>query len=98
MIDLSVTVSSTRVFPLDLISAILVAVAVARALPDRNWNLGRILAFALLGLVAIHIARGVADSGLQTGFNYARSWLYFTAGWSMRRPCRAAGTGVCGRS
>ena len=80
VIDLSVTVSSTRVFPLDLISAILVAVAVARALPDRNWNLGRILAFALLGLVAIHIARGVADSGLQTGFNYARSWLYFTAG------------------
>ena len=80
VVDLSVSVSGTRVFPLDVLSAVLVGVAVVRAFRDRDWNIGRILAFILLGIVVVHVLRGVADSGLQTGFNYGRSWIYFTAG------------------
>lgn len=78
-IDLSITISTTRVMALDVIAAILAAVAVARSSVQGVRTLGRGLVFALLALLVLHIARGVVESGLQTGFNNARPWLYFTA-------------------
>ena len=78
-LDLSVTVSTTRVFLLDILAGVLLVTAVIRALLQRRWDLGRILVFVLVVLLAIHIGRGVVELGLQTGVNNGRSWTYFVA-------------------
>lgn len=78
-LDLSLTISTTRVFLLDVLAAVFLVVATVRALIQNRWDLGRILVFALVALLVIHTGRGVVEFGLQTGFNSARTWMYFVA-------------------
>ena len=78
-VDLSIEVSGTRVFPLDLLAALLAATAVVRAVWQRRFDLGRILAFLMLALVAVYGIRGVLSFDLETGANGARTWFYFAA-------------------
>ena len=78
-VDLSGTFSSTNVFALDGLAAVMLAVAAVRALMQWRWDAGRVLVAGLVALVAIHIGRGVLEFDLQAGLNNGRTWLYFVA-------------------
>jgi O-Antigen ligase len=78
-LDLSWTASGTRIAALDVMSVVLAAVGLSRALTIGLQNAGKGIVLALFGLLAVHIARGIAAFGTQTAMNTARGWLYFTA-------------------
>ena len=103
-IDLSVVVSDVRVEALDVVSVVLAGVGIARILSDGVQNVARGLALALFLLLAFHVARGVAEFGMQSSVNEARGWLYFTSallyaatvpgGWDRRAWKLLVATGV----
>jgi hypothetical protein len=77
--DLSATLGGIRVTALDILSLLLIVVALIRVLAGGVRTVGRGLALLVLALLAIHLARGAADFGLQTAVSQARGWLYFSA-------------------
>jgi hypothetical protein len=79
-VDLSMALGGIRISALDLLSLLLIILAVVRLISGGVGTFGRGLAFLLLALLAIHLARGAADFGLQTAVSQARGWLYFAAG------------------
>lgn len=78
-VGLSVVVSGVRVSALDLLCVALAAVGIARILQNGVQNLARGLALALFVLLALHIARGMLQFGVQAAANDSRTWFYFTS-------------------
>jgi hypothetical protein len=83
-VDLSVTLSElqasapdVRVSPLDVLAVMTALVGVGRvaARGIRTAALG--LGCVLLALLAIHVARGLAETGLESSMSSAREWFYF---------------------
>jgi len=79
-VDLSATLGGIRVSVLDVLSLVLIVVGLVRVLSGGVGTVGRGLTLVLLLMLAVHIARGASDFGLQTAVSQARGWLYFTAG------------------
>ena len=77
-LDLSVTLSSVRITPLDALSLILAAIGVARCLSLGVRTVGRGLALALILLVGFHVVRGIILFGFQIAISEARDWIYFS--------------------
>lgn len=77
--DLSATFAGVRVGVLDVLSLLLIGVGATRMLVQGVRVAARGLVLTLLVLLAFHLARGVADFGIQTAVNEARNWVYFTA-------------------
>ena len=103
-VDLTVSVSEFRIFPLDALAALLTAVGLGRLMLHGIGTLGRSLVLFMAVLLALHTYRGVAEFGFQAGINDARSWLYFGAalvyaatvpgGWDRRVWKLLATTGI----
>lgn len=103
-IDLSVTVSSIRVSALDVLSVVLLAIGVIRAISHRVRGVVLGATLGMVVLLTFHIARGLAQFDLQTSLSDAREWLYFVAalvyaatvpgGWDRRVWRLLAVTGV----
>jgi GT2 family glycosyltransferase len=75
-----VTIRSISIHGRDVLVVALICVAAFRAISSRTWNGPRVLALALLPLLALHTLRGVLEFGLQTAVNDSRLPLYFIAG------------------
>jgi hypothetical protein len=78
-VDLSFIVSDVRVFALDLMAAVLGLIGLVRIVRRGSWGLAEGLILVLLLLLLIHVARGVAEFGLEPGVNASRRWIYFAA-------------------
>jgi len=78
-VDVSRAFAGTRVTALDVMSAIIALVGVIRILVSGVLNPARGLTLLLFGLLIVHVARGVADFGLQSAVSGSRDWLYFGA-------------------
>ena len=101
--DLTVTLGGIRVSALDVLSVLMLIVGLVR-LTGRGVRPEHGLPLVLLGLLIIHVLRGVEAYGLQAAVNQSRGWFYFTAALlyastaSWTRPRLAwqllAGTGV----
>jgi hypothetical protein len=77
-VDLSVTLGGVRVSALDVLSTLMIIVGIAR-LAGHGVRPAHALPLALLGLLVIHVLRGVEAFGFQAAVNGTRGWFYFTA-------------------
>lgn len=78
-VALAVSVSGLQIFLLDVISLILLAIALARIATQGFEGLPGGLLLALLALTAVHIIRGMGEFGVPAAVNAGRPWLYFAA-------------------
>ncbi len=75
-VDLSVTLGSFHVYAMDVLSGMLLVVGAYRSLYGIRAR-AHGATFILAGLLVFHVARGVADFGLQEALNSSRSWIGF---------------------
>lgn len=76
---LAYSIGGVQINALDVISVILMVVAVHRAATLGINTLSRGLALLLLLLLVVHVARGVFDFGVQTGVSQSRNMIDFVA-------------------
>lgn len=78
-LSLSLSLSDFRISAMDALAAVMATAAIVRVLSHGVRAPVRGLALVLLSLLAVNIARGISDFGLQTAINSARPTFYFLA-------------------
>jgi hypothetical protein len=78
-VDLSFSFGSFHLLAMDVVCAVFFGLAGYRILTGGVRSGLQGLCFVFVLAFSFHLARGIADFGLQEAFNSSRSWLYFLA-------------------
>ena len=76
-IELQLSLDSITVYGLDLVTALMFAIGLARLFTESRQRSLFLPLVTLSALFATHVAIGVAEFGLEAAVNGSRSWLYF---------------------